>query len=226
MMFTRLMAYQHISCREFTPKGVYNTLVHLQLMSFMIVTCILIALMTAHVHICCAMELSVDKFCLRLWAQKDLLHGTVDWNMVTAMLRRSAHAVDSSFLVLSTSILSTLILAGVELVLGGTSFSFSDHCNPLWHGWMLPSVLMMLYTAYCSAMVTEKCSRVPALINSWGADHEGFEYETQYAVQYVSHSAAGFYVKGVRLNAFMTLKVTYLLGVIGLTLVTRVALAS
>jgi len=75
-------------------------------------------------------------------------------------------------------------------------------------------------------MVTEKCSRVPALIYLWSAEHEGFESETQYAVEYVVHSAAGFYVKGVRLTAFMTLKITYVLGVIGLTLVTRVALAS
>merc|ERR1712107_374078 len=85
------------------------------------------------------------------------------------------------------------------------------HCTALWCGWVLPPVSLFLYTLFRAATVTEKCSRVPALLNSWRFGESEVDHGRQHLVQYITHSAAGFYVKGVRLNAYMALKLTYLL---------------
>jgi len=61
---------------------------------------------------------------------------------------------------------------------------------------------------------------VPALVNSWMLS-EGcrqIDHERQYIVQYISNSAAGFYVKGVRLSTVMALKLTSFLMVTIFTL--------
>lgn len=67
--------------------------------------------------------------------------------------------------------------------------------------------------------VTEKCTRVPSLVNSWSFGEETcLDAGRQYVVQYIEQSAAGFYVKGVRLRAYMALKISYLFGALLFTL--------
>jgi len=89
-------------------------------------------------------------------------------------------------------------------------------------GMILLSYIPVLVTAFATmvlfakaASVTEKCSRVPALINSMMAeDGNHIDHERQYLVTYITHSDAGFYVKGSRFTAAMLVKCCYLLGTI------------
>merc|ERR1719361_3161977 len=92
-------------------------------------------------------------------------------------------------------------------------------CTALW-------CILVLYMVFRAAAVTEKCSRVPALVNSWMMEERPFDEGRQYVVQYITNGAAGFYVKGVRLTAFMATKLAYFFGIIMFTVVSQSILAT
>jgi len=81
-------------------------------------------------------------------------------------------------------------------------------------------ILGVLYVVFVSATISEKCARVPALVNaiSFGP---GSEQARQQVVDYIVSSAAGFYVFGVRLNTAIVLKFAYGWAVIAVGLFTR-----
>ena len=60
----------------------------------------------------------------------------------------------------------------------------------------LPPLLLMVFCLFRAAAVTEKCSRAPALVNSLVVEEDVMDDARQYLVQYIEHSAAGFYIKG------------------------------
>lgn len=99
-------------------------------------------------------------------------------------------------------------------------------CLGMWSGWLCPPIALTFYFVFRAAAITEKCNRVPALINSWTRMEQLIDHEKQYIVQYIMHSAAGFYVKGVRLNATWALKLLYLFGVLLFSLLTQSVLKS
>mmetsp|Transcript_7694 Transcript_7694/g.19052 ORF Transcript_7694/g.19052 Transcript_7694/m.19052 type:complete len:107 (+) Transcript_7694:1-321(+) len=78
----------------------------------------------------------------------------------------------------------------------------------------LPSSLLMAAIMYLvqyrTAAVTEKCLLAPALINSLASEGPAINTERQYMVQFIAQSAAGFYVKGVRVTMPMVVKCAYL----------------
>lgn len=198
------------------------------LVAFILISGLMTAITYCQLHVCCWMELSVDKFCFRFFSDKDITNGINEWNILQAILRRAADKLDSCFLAIGTSVLLQVLLTGMELMLGAQSevdaTDLQGHCQILWCGWMMPPVLMLLMIFFRAAAVTEKCSRVPALVNSWTFEDEPgsqIDHGRQYAVQYIMHSGAGFYVKGVRLSAFMAIKLSYLIGVVTFTLVTQ-----
>jgi len=94
------------------------------------------------------------------------------------------------------------------------------------HGmhWNIMAYLNMLTVTACSlrvfvkaAIVTETCRRLPSLVNSLGFK-EGtdvdLDQERQYVVHYIANSAAGVYLKGVRLSASVMIKAAYVLGAV------------
>lgn len=203
------------------------------LVAFILISGLIAAITYCHLHVCCWMELSVDKFCFRFFQDKDITSGIGEWNILQAILRRAADKLDSCFLAAGTSVLLQVLLTGMELMQGDTgALNQADvpaHCQLLWCGWIMPPVLMLLMVFFRAAAVTEKCSRVPALVNSWTfAEDDGnqIDHGRQYVVQYIMHSGAGFYVKGVRLSAFMAIKMSYLIGVVTFTIVTQSVLRS
>ena len=68
--------------------------------------------------------------------------------------------------------------------------------------------LGMLKVFFKAADVTDRCARVPSLINAcdFGAD---IDRDRQYIVEYVQNSAAGFYFFEIRLTSSMTFKFSY-----------------
>eukprot|EP00811_Abedinium_folium_P007262 NODE_1669_length_2406_cov_30.793769.p1 GENE.NODE_1669_length_2406_cov_30.793769~~NODE_1669_length_2406_cov_30.793769.p1 ORF type:complete len:654 (-),score=70.55 NODE_1669_length_2406_cov_30.793769:265-2226(-) len=183
------------------------------------VTCGVVAIIFFCIlHIFCGLELAIDKCCVRFFEAKDFGKGVAEWNILQAMLRRAASTIDSCVLTVGTAMLGVLLLSGVEMLNGSVTGPMEAvHCCVSG----LPPMVLAHYTCFRAAAITEKCQRVPALVNSWDFGGESFDLMRQYAVRYVTDSAAGFYVKGVRINAFMALKFAYAFGAIVFALLTK-----
>jgi len=82
----------------------------------------------------------------------------------------------------------------------------------------------ILYSLVLAAMVSEKSARVPALINavSFGP---GTELARQQTVDYVTSSAAGFYVFDMRLTTERVVKFIYVWCLVVMGVLTRLAAA-
>ena len=74
---------------------------------------------------------------------------------------------------------------------------------------------------FCAAAVSDKCARVPSLINSLSFG-DGAELERKHVVEYIFHSAAGFYVFNVQLTTSTAMKLVYLTGVVVFAIATKV----
>mmetsp|Transcript_20272 Transcript_20272/g.58790 ORF Transcript_20272/g.58790 Transcript_20272/m.58790 type:complete len:917 (+) Transcript_20272:33-2783(+) len=186
-------------------------------------------------HICGGMELAIDYYCMRVFDNRVLVKGIVEWNVLQALLRRAAHTVEASFFSVSTGILGVVILTFLkilEMFGGGASGGFNGLttnealCLTFWPGWLVPPGALVFYFVFSAAAITEKCNRVPALVNSCMLTGEEIDHQKQYVVQYIMHSAAGWYVQGVRLNATWALKMMYFFGVMLFSLLTQSVLKS
>eukprot|EP00811_Abedinium_folium_P031717 NODE_5183_length_1800_cov_3.346683.p1 GENE.NODE_5183_length_1800_cov_3.346683~~NODE_5183_length_1800_cov_3.346683.p1 ORF type:complete len:435 (+),score=53.89 NODE_5183_length_1800_cov_3.346683:84-1307(+) len=184
---------------------------------------IVIMICFCFLHIFCGLELAIDMYCARLFETKDFGKGAAEWNILQALLRKSASTIDSCLLAVTTAMVGLLVLAGVEILTGSDDGRVQA---PLWWVSCLPMMALTLYTCFRAAAITEKCQRVPALVNSWDFGGEGFEIIRQYTVRYITDSAAGFYVKGVRINALMALKLAYVFGTVMFALLTRTVFMS
>lgn len=194
---------------------------------------VLSAVFYCKLHVCCALELAVDHYCVRFLEERELTTGIVQWNILQALLRRAAQVVEPCFLAASTGILGLVVLSSVQIfnVFGEASATGLDGLTPdegmclvLWSSWVLPKVVLVFFFVFRAAAVTEKCLRVPSLINASILQGNEVDHENQYIVQYIAHSAAGFYVKGVRLNTTWALKLLYLFGVLLFSLLTQAVL--
>eukprot|EP00929_Paragymnodinium_shiwhaense_P038201 TRINITY_DN20231_c0_g2_i1.p1 TRINITY_DN20231_c0_g2~~TRINITY_DN20231_c0_g2_i1.p1 ORF type:complete len:1122 (+),score=196.91 TRINITY_DN20231_c0_g2_i1:129-3494(+) len=179
------LAFGHVS-------GVYMSLVYCQL------------------HVLVFLELMLDSFCATLFETTDLKQCVFHWNVLQAMLRRSAQTIEACFLAVQTSALMAIALNGWILLQETRA-----ECGWAWTT-LIPefiSILMLswftLFTLFKAAAVTEKCQRVPSLVNSLPRK-DPIDVRRQYAVQYIMNSAAGFYVQDVRLTTFMALKIGYI----------------
>eukprot|EP00812_Abedinium_dasypus_P013156 NODE_6666_length_491_cov_183.577982.p1 GENE.NODE_6666_length_491_cov_183.577982~~NODE_6666_length_491_cov_183.577982.p1 ORF type:complete len:136 (+),score=32.76 NODE_6666_length_491_cov_183.577982:3-410(+) len=128
-----------------------------------------------------------------------------------------------SILALQTSVLPALLLAGAHLV-NQNSLTCAS-CAQCIFG-ITPAVVLVIHTLFRAAAVTEKCIHLPAFVNSWISDDSAMEHKHHHFVQYILNSSAGFYIKGLRLTSFMVLKVTYMLGMLGFSLVVTITLKS
>jgi hypothetical protein len=192
-------------------------------LSSLFVSAIFIVISFLQLHVCLGLEVMIDDFGYNFFENSDVSQALISWNIIQAMLRRTSRVLEFSLICMQTSVLGALMLSGIELY---------DEKGPLTHSasravlWSLPMssyVVISLYVLLRAATVTEKCSRVPSLINSIAIDCHTQELDRDAfaIVDYVTNSAAGFYVKGVRLRYFMVLKLMYFLGIALLTLVTR-----
>jgi len=165
------------------------------------------------------LELMVDFYCVMFFGCLDCKKGVPAWNSMQALLRRSAEALENGFLVVHTAITITLVcgaLRGVDIALNwnnegtamrqpGTTLCF--YCE------LLLVVLSGLILFAKAASVTQKCSNVPALVNSVVLEPDKqIDEQRQYLVLYIASSHAGFYVKGTRFTYAMLLKFCYLFG--------------
>eukprot|EP00929_Paragymnodinium_shiwhaense_P067437 TRINITY_DN33947_c0_g1_i1.p1 TRINITY_DN33947_c0_g1~~TRINITY_DN33947_c0_g1_i1.p1 ORF type:complete len:948 (-),score=160.22 TRINITY_DN33947_c0_g1_i1:76-2520(-) len=177
--------------------------------------------------ICCYLEHVIDHFCAKFFIshKPDFQNGVLDWNTLQAILRRAANAVDECFLAVETTVLVVVLLTIVELM-DESAASEADGgpgCNAsTWGLAALPPAGTALYLFFRAAVVSDKCARVPALVNAMTEEAHPMDLERQYLVHFIRNSEAGFYVKGIRLNSVMVVKLTYLCGLMIFTVVTRI----
>eukprot|EP00928_Gymnodinium_smaydae_P055774 TRINITY_DN39257_c0_g1_i1.p1 TRINITY_DN39257_c0_g1~~TRINITY_DN39257_c0_g1_i1.p1 ORF type:complete len:462 (+),score=33.52 TRINITY_DN39257_c0_g1_i1:203-1387(+) len=179
----------------------------------------LVALTYCQLHVFCCLELMVDKFCIGFFEDPDLNDAIQNWNVMQAILRRAANTVDTCVLATQTSVFATLALTSTELFVG--EGAPAGKYALLWALLCLLGVVLAFLSLFRAAIVSEKCSRVPALLNTLRLEGSPINFERQYVVQYIEHSAAGFYIKGVRLTPFMVLKMAYLVGAVVFAGLTR-----
>jgi hypothetical protein len=162
------------------------------------------------VHICCALAMMVDDFCIRFFASPDGSQGMQNWNVIQAFLRSAAGAMDWPLIATGTASLMGLLLVGSDTMFGERPVT---ECAGHWlvSGLLplLPKLMLSFYGLHSAATVTEKCRRAPSLVNSLIHNKETME-DLQPLVQYINHSAAGFYIKGVHLCRASLWKYVYL----------------
>lgn len=162
----------------------------------------------------------IDAFCCDIVGQTPLWEVAHVWNLTQAVLRKASHSVEHCLLALCGVVAFTVPSLIVEVgVLGGRSTALPAH---------LPGMLVtcgVLYVLLLAATISEQCARVPALINaiSFGP---GTEEARQRTVTYVKHSAAGFYVFGMRLTTATVMKIMYVWCILVLGLLTKLGSAS
>lgn len=158
----------------------------------------------------------VDSFCYRFWAEMDGYRVAVgEWNVLQASVRMAGAATERLVAVLQAGfVLGILVLV---LDLGVTKGQ----------EWILTSSLVLLLMVFTilirAAAVTEACTRVPQLINSTCLTDNPMDPDRKYLVEYITASAAGFYVFNVRLNNGAALRVFHYTCLIAVTLARFVA---
>lgn len=170
--------------------------------AFFVTSSIFVALTCTILHVNCCLTLLIDAYCSHFPECPNVDCSVREWNILQAVLRKASGAVEKGFVVLQTTALVTSLLAIVDLL-------FDDDSQ----FWNLLSVALLGFgearLIFKSAEVTEKCTRLPSLINSlsFGVD---VDMARHYLVEYVTYSGAGFYVGEVRLTNAMAMRLAYI----------------
>lgn len=210
-----LVRVQTSGALEAIGKGTLDLVGLLQILASTVYFGVLMGLTCCVLQVCRALTLIVDYFCCSTVGKPDL-DGTVHaWNILQAILRKASECVECCFFVLQTTTLGVVLLGVVDVVQNRNGPSE-------WFFTLIPGLLVTAGIAqifFSAASVTDKCAHVPSLVNSlhFGED---IDMERQYVVEYIIHSAAGFYVFEVRLTQAMALKFTYFVGVAALSATT------
>mmetsp|Transcript_129108 Transcript_129108/g.373667 ORF Transcript_129108/g.373667 Transcript_129108/m.373667 type:complete len:712 (-) Transcript_129108:149-2284(-) len=148
--------------------------------------------------------ITVDVFSYECVQDPNVPKATDSWNLLQALLRKASTTVERGLLMLLGLAACTVPAILLDnLALG----SYIETVRV-----QLPHILIMcgvLRIFVIAAAVTDKCLRVPALINTLTFG-EGADRERLHLVEYIVHSAAGFYVCDVRLTLGMVTKFTYI----------------
>eukprot|EP00445_Apocalathium_hangoei_P034699 CAMPEP_0203948210 /NCGR_PEP_ID=MMETSP0359-20131031/82936_1 /ASSEMBLY_ACC=CAM_ASM_000338 /TAXON_ID=268821 /ORGANISM="Scrippsiella Hangoei, Strain SHTV-5" /LENGTH=179 /DNA_ID=CAMNT_0050879715 /DNA_START=1 /DNA_END=540 /DNA_ORIENTATION=+ len=161
-------------------------------------------LITFLLYVIRVLTVTVDMFCCRLVIDPSMAEAVQDWNVLQALLRRAAGSVELALIILLAMMAWLLAAFSLDYVRLGSSLSTCKLQLP----WilMLCGVLRVFMTA---AGVTDRCARIPSLINSFCFGN-GFDREQQNLVQFMVNSEAGFYISKMRVNTGMVIKFMYL----------------
>lgn len=152
----------------------------------------------------------INGFCLKFLEGMEYTSAPDCWNRVQANLRLASSAVERTFAIL----LSLLVLLALAL-----PFDLQPLRGTLWA--LTASLGLILMTSQVllrAAAVTDACIRISQLVNATGVSDQPMDMERKYLVEYISASAAGFYVFNVRLGAGLAMKVFHYTGLMVFTL--------
>jgi len=200
--------------------GSFDTQAAVGLVAFMFAVAAALALATGILHVSRAVTSMIDNYCCKFIEEPDTARAVREWNVLQAVLRKSCSAVQHCFVALQTTVTAAMLLSIVDL--GVIHDSGYRRTSALPHAIVMAGIGRLFVIC---ATVTERCARVPAFMNSlsFGTD---LDTERLYLVEYIAHSAAGFYVFDVRLTAAMALKFSYLCCVVAFAVATNMLASS
>lgn len=190
-----------------------------QIACFAVSSLILCSLAFCILYFARGMMCAVDSYCLHILSEGGFSQAVPRWNVVQAMLRKTSGTVHEALCVLQATVLLVFLLAGADIY--QSMILQRDMSATL--SLLVPAFLVMLSVSrifFKAAEVTDRCMRVPSLINAcmFGPD---IDAERQYVVDYIRNSDAGFYMFEFRLTSNMTLKFGYLCIVAGFAIMTQ-----
>jgi len=167
------------------------------------------------------LRLMVDSYCVEFWEDMSCEQCVATWNALQALLRRTAEAVENSFLALQIATTAALVCGAIRAVeitlrLNSSGLAMGEIGKSiLLHSELLLLVMSSLVIFASAASVTEKCFRVPPLVNSALLEPDKhIDENRQYLVTFITNSHAGFYVKGTRFTFAMLARFCYLYGTV------------
>jgi len=176
--------------------------------------------LTFLLHVLRILVITVDVFCFQSVQNPDISEATERWNILQALLRKASTAVELALLVLVA--MAAFAVPAFIVDQANVASLLEAVQQQMSYIMIFCGVLRVFVLA---AAVTDKCMRVPSLLNSLSFGR-GIEGERQHLVEYITHSAAGFYICDVRLTLGMVAKFIYiwaviLFGVVGRKLVSN-----
>lgn len=169
-----------------------------------------IVLVLAVLRVTRNMESLVDGFCTSFCEGMSYVSAVPDWNNVQASLRMASGAVEWCFAILQSILVLLALAMAVDL---------RELCGAEWaltcSGMLILGMSQMMLRA---AAVTDSCVRISQLVNATALNEIAMDQERRYLVDYITASAAGFYVFNVRLGAGFAIKVLHYTGLMAFTL--------
>lgn len=161
-----------------------------------------------------ALTAMLDRFCYDLASTADMVQAMRDWRVLQAALIRASCSMEWSFIVMLCVVSCAVPLLCADLVsLGGRWAAVPS---------VLPGALIVLTISrafFAAASITEKCARVPALVNSFDFG-PGMEMSREHLAESIRRSDLGFVVCHLRLTWSMALKFAYVWAVVALGIAT------
>jgi len=163
-------------------------------------------------HVCRCLTRMVDSFCYRIIDHTDPQLAVKEWNLLQAVVRTACASIQSCFFVLQIVGTVVVLVTFIDLP---TKWQALSYVSP---GLIVSAGIFRIF--FWAATVTDKCARVPTLVNSLSTGSD-LDQNRMYIVDYVVHSQAGFYMFEVRLTSAMVLKFFYFACVVAFGITTR-----
>jgi len=176
--------------------------------SYAVASLVFLGIASGILHVSCALTLVTDSYAAHFDSAPFRLDASVhEWNLLQAVLRKVSGAAERGFVAMqgtAVALVTVVILAARGQLRG----------EPVWAGDVAgqSSVALLvagaMLTFFRAAEVSERCMRMPSVINSLNFG-ECVDAQRHYLVEFINYSAAGFYVWEVRLTTAIALKLTY-----------------
>jgi len=175
---------------------------------FAVITFMYSGLVHGVLYICFALTGLLDLFGNMLIQQERILDAVTEWRDLQAVLRKSSSCIEWCLFILQFTAVAQVVTVALDLMSGHKTI------------WEIAPFLVLaarsVLALFRAAQVTDKCTRMPSLLNLFFTVE--MDRELEYVVNYVQNSMAGFYVFEVRVTSAIALKLVYLCGVLVLAL--------
>jgi hypothetical protein len=181
--------------------------------SHAVASLVFLGIVSGIMHVSCALTMVIDSYATHFDSGSFRLDTSVhEWNLLQAVLRKVSGAAERGFVaVQSTAVaLVTGVILAARGQLSGEPVGAGDVA------WLSSTALLVvgaMFTFFKAAEVSERCVRMPSVINSLNFG-ECVDARRHYLVEFMSYSAAGFYVWEVRITSAIALKLTYFCGIL------------
>lgn len=176
----------------------------LNAVSFFVSSGVLVTITICIVDLCRGLANMIDMFCCRVISEPQIIDSVAAWNILEAVMRKVSGVIENCFFALQMAASCAVGLFAADALLMPNVAR--HHLLPLIPGALVTLCIVRVF--FYAAQVTDKCNRVPALVNSINPDV--IDHERKFVVEHILHSAAGFYVFEVRLTSAIVLRFSYM----------------